>query len=361
MQGRAPGAEPEAELWVGAHPAGPSALSDGTLLADWLTQAPAERLGAASLANFGPTLPFLLKVLAAAQPLSLQAHPSLAQARAGFAREEASGVNLASATRSYRDSNHKPELICALTPFHALCGFREPELTAELLRLLHVKALAPGIAMLEAGTVEPFFRWVMTQPAQAQRALAEAVAAAVRDGVPTFELEAEWATRIAALYPGDVGILGALSLNLVTLSPGEALFLPAGNLHAYLEGVGVEIMASSDNVLRGGLTPKHVDVPELLSVLRFEAGPVKVVTAHGEGEAVYDTPAPDFRLSRISGPATLQRWAVDVLLCVEGQLEVTSSRNSVRLQAGESLVAAADEGPIGLGAGGVVYRATVQP
>lgn len=297
LQGRpVPSAEPEAELWIGAHPADPSVRErDGTPLTDVIAKAPAEVLGPAVVDRFGPRLPYLLKVLAAAAPLSLQAHPDAGQAAAGYAAEEAAGVPRDAPRRRYVDPYHKPELLVAVSRFRALCGFREPAGSAALLAGLGVPGLAPVVAALRDGELATAVRWLLAYPEPA--ALLAAVLAA--DPPPLVG-------ELAAAYPGDVGVLVALLLNQVTLEPGEAIFMPAGNLHSYLQGTGVELMAASDNVLRGGLTPKHVDVPELLRVLRFEplADPVLRPVPVAPGVVTWPVPVPDFGLHRVRLPAT---------------------------------------------------------
>ena len=353
LLGKPPDGSPQAELWLGAHPSAPSKIGYGATLEELIADAPHRLLGEASVARFGPRLPFLLKVLAAAQPLSLQAHPSLAQAKAGFAKEEAAGLPRGAPNRNYRDPNHKPEILCALTPFHALCGFR---LVADSMRLF--LQLGLDVSQLEHHGLRAYLDHVMTLPKEAQGALVDQLVDAARQPVKGFEAECALVTRLAGLYPRDVGIVGALLLNLVTLAPGEALYLDAGNLHAYLEGTGVELMANSDNVLRGGLTPKHVDVAELLSVLNFEDGPPRVLRPGDEAEAVYETPAPDFRLSRISvaaaQPVTLAARGAQLLLVTEGEVTVKEAV----LRRGDSVFIGADEGEVALSGRGTVFRAT---
>ena len=277
-----PSTLPEAELWMGAHPLAPSALltADGPRsLLDLVTAQPESLLGAAVTREFG-ALPFLMKLLAAREPLSLQAHPSAEQARAGFAREEAAGVALSSPQRSYKDPHHKPELIAALTPFSALVGFRSTRDTARLFAGLGVSRLtAVTRALAEQPPNEALralFDLVTSSAPTARHELATETFAACRKPhtpLPDFASELAWGVRIGELYPGDAGLVLALALNLVVLEPNQALYLPAGNLHAYLEGMGVELMASSDNVLRGGLTPKHVDAAELAARPRFHSRP----------------------------------------------------------------------------------------
>ncbi|MEW5740349.1 MAG: mannose-6-phosphate isomerase, class I [Myxococcota bacterium] len=358
LLGRAATGAPQAELWLGAHPSAPSQVVGDAGLDAVIARAPNALLGDAVVARFGPSLPFLLKVLAAAQPLSLQAHPSLAQAREGFAREEAAGIPRAAAHRNYKDANHKPELICALGTFHALCGFRK---LADSVALFTGLGEPLGERLSKEG-LRAAFQHVMTLPAADQRALALSVTQACAQRPPRgFERECAWAVRLGNQYPGDVGVVGALLLNLVTLEEGDALFLPAGNLHAYLEGVGVELMANSDNVLRGGLTPKHVDVAELLRVLDFGDGPARVLRPTGAPEAIYETPAPEFRLSRIdvAGPVGLPRSGPDILLVTKGEVELSCGGEVLDLAQGESVFVGADEGALTLDGQGRVFRAAV--
>ena len=281
LVGSAPDGRPWAELWLGAHPLAPSRLADGRTLDVAIAADPIDWLGQRTFDRFGARLPFLLKVLAAAQPLSLQAHPSEAQAAEGFAREDALGIALDSPHRVYKDPHHKPELLLALSSFDALCGFRSLDATVDLLDALTAggaRGLAPFATVLrDVGggrrDASAALRYVvgslLTMPPGDQRHLVAetAAAAATHDGPWSFE--SGWMVELATRYGGDVGCVVALLLNCVRLQPGEALFLAAGNLHAYLGGTGIEIMAASDNVLRGGLTPKHVDVPELLRVVDF--------------------------------------------------------------------------------------------
>lgn len=361
LLGRPPSATPEAELWLGAHASAPSTVVGPAglePLSRYILYSPVTALGREVLARFGPNLPFLLKVLAAAHPLSLQAHPSLQQAQEGFSREEALGVPRSAAHRNYRDPNHKPELLCALSEFHALCGFRRIDESVALLEGLGLDA-----SRLKSGGIRGYFEWVMTRPISERAVLARSAVAACRDRTPPgFTRECAWAAKLGAQYPGDVGVLGALLLNLVTLKPGEALYLPAGKMHAYLEGVAMEIMASSDNVLRGGLTPKHIDVPELLKVLDFRDGPIELVAPQGD-IAVYQTPAPDFELTRLTltgNQLKLSRRGPDILLVVEGAVELESGPERHRLHRGASVfVDAAESSSLTVSGEGVVFRATV--
>lgn len=364
-----PASTPEAELWMGAHPLAPSRIVRGgatVSLADVIAASPAREIGEEALAAFGPRLPFLLKVLAAAEPLSIQAHPTLEQARGGFDDEEKRGIPRDAGHRNYKDPSHKPELLCALTPFDALCGFRAIDETLALFDLLAVPALdaplAPLRASRDAAGLAETFRRIMTLPEAERAPVVDAVVAAAARPGSAFARERAWAGRLASLYPGDVGVVSALLLNLVRLEPGDAIYLDAGNLHAYLEGTGVEIMASSDNVLRGGLTKKHVDVPELMRVLAFGAGPVAPLRPHAidEVERVYDTPAREFRLSVLdlasrAGAVVRRTRGPEILLVTRG----SASLDGTPLAAGKAAFVPASAASYTLEGDGVVYRATV--
>jgi mannose-6-phosphate isomerase len=318
-------------MWMGAHPGAPSHLDRGPL-DEVIAADPVRELGGATVATFGPRLPFLLKLLAAGAPLSLQVHPDLAQAKEGYAAEERAGIPVGSLRRNYKDTNHKPELICALTPFDGLCGFRPPSATADLLAGLDVDSLKPYVDLLRAHPEEAALREVLTAVLTADRAemaetVTEAAAAAGRLGGPYTPY-----AGIAHHFPGDPGVIAAMLLNRVRLQPGEALYLGAGVPHAYLSGLGVEIMANSDNVLRCGLTPKHVDVPELLRVVRFEPADPGILRpeASPDGEEVYDTPADEFRLSRFAlardaAPRDLTAATPQILLCTAGRITLSGT------------------------------------
>jgi len=326
-----PSAHPEAELWFGAHPGAPSRLVHARMtLVEAIAADPVGTLGADRAARWCERLPFLLKVLAADEPLSLQAHPSAQQAADGYARENATGIPVDAPVRNYRDPNHKPELICALTPFHALVGFREPAATVELLRTLDVAVLAPHVELLAAQPDADGLRALFTTWITLPQSVLDVLVPAVQEGCirlagdDTYGAEARSVLELSERYPGDAGVLAALLLNRVSLAPGEALHLPAGVLHSYLAGAGVEIMANSDNVLRGGLTPKHVDVPELARVLDFTAPAPPVLPGRPDGPwTCYDTPAQEFRLRRWEGPAQpgglpVPDGGARILLCTAG-------------------------------------------
>ncbi|MFC4602512.1 mannose-6-phosphate isomerase, class I [Rhodococcus kronopolitis] len=356
-----PSNHPEAELWLGAHPANPAHLvtDDGAVsLGDVIAADPAGQLGSRARTGFGDRLPFLLKLLAAEEPLSLQAHPSAQQAKEGFEREEAAGIPLTSAERNYRDDSHKPELVVALTTFEALAGFRDPHRTVELLRALAVPELDGHIELLagqpdSAGLRALFTTWItLPQPALAAllpRILEGCVQYLAGAGATPREFGSEVRTvlELGEAYPGDAGVLASILLNRVTLQPGEGLFLDAGNLHAYLHGLAVEMMANSDNVLRGGLTPKHVDVPELLRVLDFEplTGAFRLPSpAPGGGVHVYDTPAPEFALTRADlstdgpNPAAVEFDVSGprIMLCTSGSVTIRGGDDTLVLGQGDA-------------------------
>lgn len=368
-----PSPHPQAELWMGAHPHAPSTLlgDDEQSLLEHIAADPHAALGEPSRAAFGDRFPFLLKVLAAGEPLSLQAHPSAEQARLGFAAEEEAGIPPTDPRRNYTDPWPKPELICALTDLDALCGFAEPEHTVAVLQELGVPELDRYLTLLagqpdEEGT-RALFSTLITIPSSAilelLSAVLEACVAKVREGTSRYLVHYRTAMDLAERYRDDAGVLASFMLNRLTLRPGEAIYLPSGNLHAYLSGSGVEIMGNSDNVLRGGLTPKHVDVPELMRVLDFRPGPVTVLTPRqiSDAEAVYDADAPEFRLSRLS--ITEQRYDLthngpQIVLITEGSATVrVPGTEPLAVRRGQSVwIAAADVGAT-ISGSGTAFRA----
>ena len=345
LEGRSPSGGPEAEVWFGDHPGDP-----------------AEVQGAGTLdAVTGGSLPYLLKLLAAADPLSIQVHPTRAQAREGFARE--AGLDPADPARNYRDDNHKPELIVALSDrFEALGGLRP---VADTLRMLASFPDTSGVVALrehlgagaDAEALRATIGWLLSGDAQA--AVEDVI-----DGLGSADAEgfaeALRAVRgIATRYPGDPGVVVALLMNHIVLHPGEAIFLRAGLLHAYISGLGVEIMAASDNVLRGGLTPKHIDVDELLSIVDTEPGVVPVQPAGGE-VTEYDIPVADFALRRIelSGERTVEVTGPAMALVTAGEVAVAGSDGAtVPVRVGAAVFASADETALALRGAGEVFIA----
>ncbi|MGX1738469.1 mannose-6-phosphate isomerase, class I [Corynebacterium flavescens] len=345
LQGKETSDKPVAELWYGAHPADPSSM-DGQRLDAVIAADPRDSLGRRVEKRYGERLPFLLKILAAAEPLSLQAHPSKAQAEEGFERENRLGISLQASNRNYKDDNHKPELIVALTPFYAMAGFRPLVRTRELFDGLSCSALDHYLGMLdnrpeaESDNLRALFTTWITIPSSNRKDLIAAVIAAGEDLVARLPRE-DWRSvvmstviRLNEQYPGDIGVLGALLLNHVQLQPGEAAYLNAGELHAYVSGLGVEIMANSDNVLRGGLTPKFVDVPELVKVLTYKAAKDprveqvdKSAQANVHGAAVWSYPVPieEFIIDRVELKGTdsvdLDFDGPAIVLCTGGEAQ----------------------------------------
>lgn len=367
LQGRpAPSNDPEAELWLGAHPGDPSTVTgpDGPVsLAALIDDDPKGRLGAEVADEFGPRLPYLLKVLAADAPLSLQAHPDAEYARRAFAAQEADP----SAPRNYTDAHHKPEMLVALTPFEALCGFRSPETSADVLAAAGLPRLEPVVTALRGGAagLRDAVELLLTWPADDRAALVEQWCAASTPAA--YADDFALARALAEHYPGDPGVLVALLLNHVRLAPGEAIWMPAGNLHAYLNGAGVEIMAASDNVLRGGLTPKRVDVGELLRVLRFEVldDPILPPSPVTDGVVTWQVPVREFELYRVepdgSGPPVeVPAAGPRILLGVAGETFVGEGHGTpVELVTGSAVFAPADAGPVKVAGTGTVFVAAV--
>jgi mannose-6-phosphate isomerase len=360
LQGRpTPSDGPEAELWLGAHPGDPSTVTgpDGPAsLAALIEDDPKGQLGSEVAGEFGPRLPYLMKVLAADAPLSLQAHPDAEYARRAFAEQEADP----SAPRNYTDAHHKPEMLVALTPFEALCGFRDPVAAADALAALSLPALDQVVTALRTGVdgLASAERTLLTWPAADRADLISSVVA--RTGSPLVR-------SLAAHYPGDPGVLVALLLNHVRLAPGEAIWMPAGNLHAYLSGAGIEIMAASDNVLRGGLTPKRVDVDELLRVLRFEVldDPILPASEEAPGIVTWKVPAREFALYRIRldgtrPPTVVPALGPRVVLGTSGSVFVAEDHGTpVEVGPGLAAFAPADAGPITVAGVGEVFIAAV--
>jgi mannose-6-phosphate isomerase len=369
LQGRpVPTPGPEAELWMGAHPKAPSGVErDGrvTTLDQAIAADPVGELGPQCAARFGNRLPFLLKVLSAAQALSIQVHPSRAQAQAGYAAENERGLAPDDPARNYVDDWPKPELLCALTPFEVLAGLRDPADAAAYLRALDVAELLPLAAELAAAAddsegdsggeamaqaLASVLRW---PAADRERLVGDVVAASARlarAGGPYAEACAA-AVRVAGHHPGDLGVAAMALLRHAVLLPGQAVFMPAGGLHAYLHGTGIEVLANSDNVVRAGLTGKHVDVPELLKLLD-PAVEVPVLSPRqvAAGVSRWVTPAPEFGLYRIDPGAdgmTLPGAGPRILLCTEGSVALrTQAGDAVKASRGESCFVAAADGEV---------------
>ena len=373
---------PQAELWMGAHPGDSSRVVRGGTsrsLLDLIAADPGAELGPAVAAQYGGRLPFLLKVLSAGQPLSLQVHPDRKRAAARFADPRYA--------EDYTDGNHKPELICALRDgFEALCGFRPVPGTLALLNELAVPGLAAFRQLLAGQPGAGGLRAVVTEILAGTAAgggsagagsadaggssLAETIAAVGRAGQRVADGGGEWAAagracaRLAAAYPRDPGVLVALLLNHAVLAEGEALFVAAGVPHCYLHGFGAEAMAASDNVLRAGLTSKRVNVPELLEVLDFVPAPLHILHAERDGvQETYPVPVPDFRLGRLvlgADPVPLPGGGPEILLCITGtaRLRAPGGAELDLARGGSAYLAASCAGVTAAGPG-TLLRATV--
>ena len=333
--------EPMAEIWFGTHHGSPSVLRDdhGQTLESFLE---------------GRQLSFLLKLLAAEEPLSIQAHPNSDQAKDGFAREEALGIPRDSPLRNYKDDQHKPEMIVALSEeFHALCGFRPVNDSVTLLRaLIEVRGKSASYRALIVKWIDALlneglascFQLMLSEAANLSSFEIELLS--VLDDVsashPEFAGSMATVADLAKRYPGDVGVVLSLLMNHAVLEPGQALFLPAGNIHAYLYGLAVEVMAASDNVIRGGLTPKHIDVEELTSILDFTPRPIPYVEVEELADNIvsYPVPVADFTLARVTvtaeKPQSLNLEGDNLVLCTGGSVSVASANRSATVHAGQA-------------------------
>ena len=330
-----PSEKPQAELWMGVHPKAPSqVLCDGKWMSlpAFIQKDPEAILGESIARNFSHKLPFLFKVLAAAKPLSIQVHPNRNQARAGFARENGMKIPLHEPNRNYRDENHKPEMICAVTPFWLLNGFRKMDDLIALTERIEAPALKGKARLLqgkhEAEGLKVFLTALMTMDQDTKRQLVREVVDYLGQDSAT-DTVLEWVLRLNQEHPGDIGVLSPLFMNIVHLEPGQAIYTPTGRLHAYLEGAGIELMANSDNVLRGGLTAKNMDIPELMKILDFSNNEVDILRAEKceKGEEIYHTPAKEFVLSLISVGAgspfeSPRKRSVEIMICIEGDAQI---------------------------------------
>ena len=381
LQGRhAPTPGPEAELWIGAHPSAPSGVErpgGRTTLDAVIAGDPARELGAECAVAFGGRLPFLLKVLAAEKALSIQVHPSREQAEAGFAEENERGLAPGSAGRNYVDDWPKPELLYALTRFEVLAGMRDSADAAALLSALEVPELASLAAELAAddgvppaagagrdvrtGVLARLLGWPL---AQRSALIASVVAACERlaAGDGPYAAACAATVRIAGDHPGDMGIVAALLLRYSVLQPGQAMFMAAGGLHAYLHGTGIELLANSDNVVRAGLTGKHIDIPELIKLTDPAVGvPLLEGRDLGDGAWVYDSPAPEFRLYLAepgSAELTLPTTGPRLVLCTEGTVTLRDAAgNALKAARGESCFLSAADGAVTASGPGVLFLA----
>jgi mannose-6-phosphate isomerase len=368
---------------MGSHSGAPSqvCLPDGEIdLGELIARDPCRYLGEKTRERYG-VLPFLFKLLAVEKPLSIQAHPNLTQAREGFEWENRAGLPLDAPNRNYRDSNHKPEILCALSPFIGMCGFRTPDEIRQLLAVFsNVPALREGFAPLlraleipdTASALKVFFSALFGLSPGVKKALTEYILSNGEWGVGSGEWgsnfdvpDLDLMREFARLYPGDPAIIAPLYLNVFHLEPGEAIFLKAGLLHAYIHGFAVELMASSDNVLRGGLTSKHIDIPELMKVLDWNPIKPQIIKPGPEFSCfTYPAPCDEFSLTMIrgtkqSGPAVFDRSVASICLVTEGEVSV----GGTTLKQGESafIPPSDEEEPLALRGNFTIYAASVLP
>ncbi|MFB6719551.1 mannose-6-phosphate isomerase, class I [Kribbella sp. NPDC056345] len=358
LLGVEPDGKPQAEMWMGAHESAPSVLPSGDSLYDVVAAGASDVLGVETAERFEGRFPFLAKLLAAGQPLSIQAHPSREQAIDGYARDEAAGIPRDAADRNYKDAWPKPEILIALEPFDALVGFRPLASTVALLESLAPVGFEGLTSQLRDGKLQEAFTDFMSNDRDRIRPLVSALGeACAQYAGSAYRLEIETLARLCADFPDDPGVLAALLLNRVRLERFEAVYLPAGNVHAYLHGLGFEVMANSDNVLRGGLTSKYVDVPELVSVVDFEPLTDPVLTAT---DGVYETGCEYFAVQRVDldgGERTVTGTGPRIVCCVDGTVEVGAggTYGGVTLSAGQSAFAGGPEGPCNLRGSGTAF------
>jgi mannose-6-phosphate isomerase len=363
--------QPQAEIWMGAHPKAPSKIwygSNWRRLDHMIANHPESLLGSEVVQRYHGRLPYLFKILAVSKPLSIQAHPNAAQAKCGFENENRLNIPMTAGHRNYKDDRHKPECICALTPFWGLCGFRTMDRMLQLLDSVWPSNESDALYALRKKKLEDFFAHIMTMPLPKRAQLvarAADKAKAISDQDPAYH----WLLRLHTHYPDDIGVISPLLLNLVHLKPGQAIFLNAGQLHAYLDGMGVELMANSDNVLRGGLTPKHVDLPELLRILDFAPRCLEILEpqASADAEKAYPSPVEDFRLSVIelqSNRAYVpgdRTTGPEILLCThtESGIECKTNQQVLAMRPGRSFFVPAGVESYALQGSGTVFKAAM--
>ncbi len=364
-----PNREPQAEIWMGAHPNGCSKVAEtGTLLSDVLTENRQSSLGDYTTARFGE-LPYLFKVLAAETPLSIQVHPNKHKAEIGFARENKAGIALDASNRNYKDPNHKPELVYALTFYKAMNGFRPIEQIIALFREANIVSLDSELSELEANPnsegLRCFFSSIMSlEEERKQLALNELYMAYERPAKTIMCREAlQYSAEFKQHYPDDIGLFAPLMLNTIELAPGEAMFLHAETPHAYVKGTGLEIMANSDNVLRAGLTPKYIDVPELIDNTKFcsiTPEQIKLLPVKQEGKLSYPIPVDDFGFDILplsNQSKSIYLRSAEILFCVEGEAIIASNGEQLVLKPGESVFISSDSGVYQYRGSGVLARA----
>ena len=364
-----PNSEPQAEIWMGAHPRGCSRVADtGQLLSEVLSQDSKGMFGEYTEARFGE-LPYLFKVLAAETPLSIQVHPSKKKAQLGFERENKLGISLDASNRNYKDPNHKPELVYALTFYKAMNGFRPIQQIIELFKEAEISSLDIEISALAINPnsegLKVFFTSVMTLEGERKKlALEQLYSAYERRPKTAMGREAlQYSKGFEQHYVDDIGLFSPLMLNTIELAPGEAMFLHAETPHAYIEGTGLEIMANSDNVLRAGLTPKFIDVPELIDNTCFETTDIegiKLKPIEKEDKLSFPIPVDDFGFDILSVSEEISQQylrSAEILFCIGGEVTISTKEHKLMLSSGESVFISNDAGMYEYQGQGILARA----
>ncbi|MEZ8272602.1 mannose-6-phosphate isomerase, class I [Vibrio splendidus] len=364
-----PNAEPQAEIWMGAHPRGCSRVADtGQLLSEVLSQDSKGMFGEYTEARFGE-LPYLFKVLAAETPLSIQVHPSKKKAQLGFERENKLGISLDASNRNYKDPNHKPELVYALTFYKAMNGFRPIQQIIELFKEAEISALDIEISALAINPnsegLKVFFTSVMTLEGERKKLALEQLYSAYerRPKTAMWREALQYSKGFEQHYVDDIGLFSPLMLNTIELAPGEAMFLHAETPHAYIEGTGLEIMANSDNVLRAGLTPKFIDVPELIDNTCFETTDIegiKLKPIEKEDKLSFPIPVDDFGFDILSVSEEISQQylrSAEILFCIGGEVTISTKEHKLMLSSGESVFISNDAGMYEYQGQGILARA----
>jgi mannose-6-phosphate isomerase len=363
---------PAAELWLGAHPKAPSSVlreqGEQSLL-DLIEAEPEAILGADTVERFGPRLPFLLKVLAAEKALALQVHPTGDQAKDGFEQENALGIRLDAPERNYLDRNHKPEMLCALEPFECLAGFRSIGQIATELRSLRLTTFAEEIDTIGQSRsidgLKRLFESMMLMENERKRLFVQEV---VEKATASKGIRYRWVVELNRQYPGDIGVVSPLFLNLLHLRTGRALYLAPGMVHAYLRGVAIELMSNSDNVVRGGLSLRHVDIPEFLKILQYDRSPIEPINPKklSRGAEAYEIPTSDFHLYRIRLNRGVKyvssgKRAVEILICTRGKavLKGGADKDDLVVHRGDSFLVPANSPSYSIKGGGILFKATI--
>ena len=355
-----------AELWIGTHPKAPSLVSENgkEITLGQLIQANPDFMLGPSASRFQNGLPFLMKIVSVENPLSIQVHPNEEQAKSGFARESA--LPLDSPERNYRDANQKSEIICALSDFTLLCGFRKPGEIYDLFKMTVHRGLKEEIELLKKRNIKDFFHTLLNFDRVRRKVLLSEFVASASSRIGMQDEAFPLCMELIDKYPGDVTALMPLMLNLIKLKPGEALNITTGCLHTYINGLGIELMTNSDNVVRAGLTSKHIDLQELMNITAFEPDitiPYRP-ERNSNGLAAYETDASEFTLAEIEVGQTPfvspQERGADILLCVDGSLQITFLEGSPSdIKQGESVIVPSGAGSYRLSGKASVFKASV--